>query len=515
MTTRQGAEPLDDGRNARPLVDLGRLWAGIRRRRALWLAFVLAGLLGGAAVALLAPAPPTAITRILVAHELDEPTDGGSLIRTDAELAMTTRIAGAALDRLGSTEPPERFLTEYTAVGLTNNVLELTVEGTTPAAATERASALAAAFVADHVGRTQEVANSEARALLAQRDRVAAELAGVNEQIASSEAGLAVSSNAATLDSLYASRAELTSRISDLRSQAEQAGIGAPRVAAGTQVVDAARPVPSSLLTGAGLVVVLGVALGALAGLSVVAVLAVVADRPVLRADIAANLGASVIAQLPSPRPWRPRAAAQRRSAAGALARLVRTDGTGGTGGTLSVLELGAPGLAADLTADLAERWAEQRRVVIVEDPPGRIDRAELDSERVRVVDVDESAREHGTGEVRLGLGSVAPGAVWTGLARLGDETVLVVRAGFATEAGLHTVARQLADLAVPVVGVVLVDPDPGDRSDGTLWDGLHTALRGRTVRAAPEAIANGNGSRGSGLDDGLPTVRFEPVRKG
>jgi hypothetical protein len=49
-------------------------------------------------------------------------------------------------------------------------------------------------------------------------------------------------------------------------------------------------------------------------------------------------------------------------------------------------------------------------------------------------------------------------------------------------------VARQLADCGIPIVGVVLVDPDPRDRSDGTLWDGLHTALRGRTGRTAIEA---------------------------
>jgi hypothetical protein len=41
-------------------------------------------------------------------------------------------------------------------------------------------------------------------------------------------------------------------------------------------------------------------------------------------------------------------------------------------------------------------------------------------------------------------------------------------------------VARQLADQQIPIIGIVLVDPDPRDKSDGTLWDGLHTALRGR-----------------------------------
>ncbi|MER6870002.1 exopolysaccharide biosynthesis protein, partial [Amycolatopsis sp. NPDC000673] len=59
------------------------------------------------------------------------------------------------------------------------------------------------------------------------------------------------------------------------------------------------------------------------------------------------------------------------------------------------------------------------------------------------------------------------------------------VRAGFANTQWLHTVARQLADCGVPILGVVLVDPDPKDRTDGTLWDGLHTALRGRAAVVA------------------------------
>jgi hypothetical protein len=85
----------------------------------------------------------------------------------------------------------------------------------------------------------------------------------------------------------------------------------------------------------------------------------------------------------------------------------------------------------------------------------------------------------------RIGVGSVAPGAAWTDLQYLGTRTVLVVRAGHGSAAWLHTVARQLADQRITVIGVVLIDPDPRDRTDGTLWDGLHTALRGQGERPA------------------------------
>lgn len=94
--------------------------------------------------------------------------------------------------------------------------------------------------------------------------------------------------------------------------------------------------------------------------------------------------------------------------------------------------------------------------------------------------------------ERRLGVGSVAPGTAWTDLQYLGTRTVLVVRAGHGSAAWLHTVARQLADQRIPVIGVVLIDPDPRDRTDGTLWDGPHTALRGQNELPARH---NGGGT--------------------
>ena len=486
------------------LLDFTRLWTAIRRGRRLWLSFALLGFLAGGLLTVLMPPTPTAVTRILVVHEQDGPSDGGSLIRTDVALMNTTRIAADALERLKLAERPEEFLKTFTVVGLTNNVLEVTVEGPTGAEAARRAKALAEAFIADHVGRIQSAAAAEAKALTDQRAQVQAELNEVNVQISGAEAAAVQNenedgnedgeegvapppSNAATLDSLYARRAELTDQISQLTQQAQEAGLGAPRVAAGTQVVDAPRPVRVSLKVTGATNAGIGLAFGLVVGVALAAVTGVVRDRPVLRRDVAENLGASVIAQLPGHRrrllPDRS-AVEEHARVAETLVRLVRSGS-----GPVSVLELGAPKVAASLAAA-----------------------------------VDATLDE---GEARLGVGSVAPGASWTDLPHLGVETLLVVRAGFAHTAWLHTVARQLADLGIPVVGVVLVDPDPRDKTDGTLWDGLQTALRGRALHA--EKATNGtNGSHGSNGTElptkrlaqvqqpvhDLPTKKFAPVRR-
>jgi capsular polysaccharide biosynthesis protein len=492
-----------------PLLDLQRLVVAVRRRRRFWLSLALLGLIIGAAVAVVVPSPPTAVTTLLVAHQEDQPNDAGTLIRTDVAVLQTTRIAGAALKSLHATDNPADFLKDYTGTGLTNNVLQITVRARTDQDAVARAKALAEAFIADHVQQMKDAANAQAQALIDQRDQAQAELAQVNESIenASSRGSRTTPGD---LEALYARRAELTSQISDFGQRADEARIGTPQVAAGTQIVDAARVQRRSLARAGALDGGIGLMLGLVVGLAAAAVSTVVRDRPVLRREIAANLGASVVAQLPVVPPgrarlWRrSRARTERRRVAVTLARVVRA-----TPGSVSLLELGCARTAAALAVDLAEELAADGPVVLVDDLPGRELRrlGRRPDGPVRISGGGEGAGVHG--ERRLGVGSVAPGTAWTDIGHLGVETLLVVRAGHGSTAWLHTVARQLADLRIPVIGVVLTDPDPRDRSDGTLWDGLHTALRGRTVRPPRLAADLGAGDPPAELS----TVKLAPVR--
>ncbi|MFD9461576.1 Wzz/FepE/Etk N-terminal domain-containing protein [Streptomyces sp. NPDC060027] len=469
-----------------PLFDLQALVVAVRRRRRLWCSLALLGLLVGAAVAILRPPPPAAVTKVLVAHQEDQPNDPGTLIRTDVALLQTTRIAGKALQSLDSPEKPEDFMRDYGGVGLTNNLLQIDVTGDSDAEAVARAKALADAFVADHVRRIQEAANAESTGLLDQRDRMRDELVKVNKAIenGSPESGPTAS---ADLESLFARRAELTSRITDFTQRAAEARIGTPQLIAGTQIVDAPRAVQHSLPGAAATNAAIGLVLGLVLGLVIAAVGTVVADRPVLRRDIAANLGASVIAELPrrSGRLWqrrRTRVARERLTAT--LARTVR-----GSAEPVSLLELGCARSTSVIALDLAEALAAEGPVVIIDGLPG----PQLARRRPKPGDPTVVSGEHAAAvshqERRVGVGSVAPGTAWTALEDLGTQTVLVVRAGHGSAAWLHTVARQLADLLIPVIGVVLIDPDPRDRTDGTLWDGLHTALRGHNERLARENV--------------------------
>ncbi|GAA4052239.1 Wzz/FepE/Etk N-terminal domain-containing protein [Streptomyces shaanxiensis] len=500
MTTRTTTE----SSAAAPLIDLQALVVAVRRRRRLWCSMALLGLLVGAALAVLMPPPPTAVTKVLVAHQEDQPNDPGTLIRTDVALLQTTRIADKALQALKSPEKPEDFMEEYAGTGLTNNLLQINATGDSDAEAVARAKALADAFVADHVRRIREAADAEAKTLLDQRDRMRDELAEVNKAIedGSPQSGPESSAN---LESLFARRAELTSRISDFDQRAAEARTGTPRVVAGTQIVDAPRAVRHSLPKAAATNAAIGLVLGLVLGLALAAVGTVVADRPVLRREIAANLGASVIAELRRT-PRRPAGLWQRRRTRAArerlttsLARTVR-----GAAEPLSLLELGCARSASVIALDLARALAADGPVVIIDGLP----RPRLAGRRPKPGDPTvvsgERAADVSHQERRIGVGSVAPGTAWTDLQYLGTRTVLVVRAGHGSAAWLHTVARQLADQRIPVIGVVLIDPDPRDRTDGTLWDGLHTALRGRSERPARQ---NGGGTSHAvqAVGEGLP----------
>ncbi|MEV4926519.1 Wzz/FepE/Etk N-terminal domain-containing protein [Streptomyces roseoverticillatus] len=488
MTTSETSE----SPAAAPLLDLQALVAAVRRRRRLWCSVALLGLLVGAVVAIVLPPPPTAVAKVLVVHQKDQPNDTGTLIRTDVELLGTTRIAGKALESLKSPGKPEDFMRDYRGTGLTNNLLQITVTGDSDAAAVARAKALADAFVADHVKRMREAADAEAQALLEQRDRMRDELAKVNKAIGDRPAQNDPKASA-SIETLFARRAELNSRIADLDQRSGEARIGTPQIVAGTQIVDAPRAVHHSLPKAAVTKAAIGLLLGLGLGLAVAAVGAVVADRPVLRREIAADLGASVIAELRRA-PRRPTRPWQRRQAPAARERLTTTlvRAVRGSAEPVSLLELGCAPSTSMIALDLAEALAPDGPVVIVDGLPGPqlADRSRQPGAPAVVSGERAAAVPHQV--CRLGVGSVAPGTAWTDLRLLGSRTVLVVRAGHGSAAWLHTVARQLADLRIAVIGVVLIDPDPRDRTDGTLWDGQHTALRGHF-----EQLARQNGTGG------------------
>ena len=318
------AQPPATAPTAQPLLDLTRVVLAVRRKRRMWLTLALVGLLVGGALAVLMPTPPTAVTRIFVVHEDDQPTDSGRLMLTDvtADAHHPDRGRRAGAGRLTAAPgglPPRlrrhgRHQQRPRDDGPREDQRRRGPPGRRARGRVHRRPRR------PHPGggrRRGQGADRPARpgpGRAEQGQRPDLRRGGRRAQNNRAATTTQAQTNAAGLDSLYARRAELTSRISDLGPRAEEAGIGAPRVPAGTQVVDDARgrcrtrsspPAPTNAA--------IGLLLGLIIGWTLAAVTSVVQDRPVLRQEIAANLGASVIAQLPAPRRglarlWRPQA---------------------------------------------------------------------------------------------------------------------------------------------------------------------------------------------------------------
>lgn len=485
---------------AQPLLDLERLIAGIRWRRRSWMSLALLGFFAGVLLATLSPPPPTAVARLLVVRADATASAQSSLMETDIALCQTSQVAAAALKQINVTANPVGFLSAYSCEDVTPNILQITVAGSSGSDAARRAQALADAFIADHLRRTQEAVDAQVKPLLDRRARLESTLAVVNKTISSTTIP-------AQLDALNDVRTGLSSQVQDLEERAENARVGAPAVISGTQLLDPPRVVALGGLTRVVTRAAVGLVLGLGVGLALAAVRCVIGDRPVLRRDIAAELGVSIIAQLPRPpagprRLWRrSRSLRERQRVAATLAHIVRSAAT-----SISLLEIGCPGTAGQLALDIAEQVGSERPVVLVADlSGGGLRQAGQEPGRVaRIVDVTDLPLDQPyparRSELYLGVGSVGPGTSWVDLRRLGTETLLVVRAGYATTLALHTIARQLAHSEIAAIGVVLVHPDPQDRSDGTLWEGLHTVLRDRHAEAGStpmpdrRPVPSGNG---------------------
>lgn len=418
-----------------PLVDLSGLAAGVLWRRRLWGLFALLGVLAGLAVTFVMSPDATAVTKVLIGRADEAAESQDTQMETDVALFNTTATAADATRRLGIDQAHATFAKTFEGEALTSNVLLITAHGPTEEIAVRRAGTLAEVFITKHVGRVRSAAQAQSQALLDRQNELRRDLA-----TASAAESVGVDTD------LLQQQAAISAQITTLGQEAQQALAGIPKVEAVTRIVDPPRALRGSILVGAAMNVAVGLILGLTGGIALAAVLCVTRDRPVLRRDIAAQLGVSIVAEIPSLRRrrirTRGRGARVDARAVQTLVRLMRTNS-----GRVSLLELGCQRTASALGNAVADALGG-----------------------VRAVDV----------------GSVNPGATWFELDELGTHTVLIVRAGHASTLWLHTVARRLAEAGITPIGVVLVSPYPWDNTDGALWNSASWTPRLRAAARRP-----------------------------
>ena len=272
------------------LTRLPYLSAALRRRARVWITTALIGLLLGAGLSVLKPAPYQASTSVLLTHPVgDDPVEA---MQTDVALADSRAVASLVVRRLGLTEGVTSFLGSYTVASLTDRILQITVKAPSSAAAVRRAESVAFQFLAFRGSQ-----------LRTQQEKVAADLrakiAADRQHVAELQARIAnLQASGADTTELAARHAQSQQTLTGLEKAAADYNDSAPlatsAIIAGSKVLDPASPIPHSRFKGPVLYAVAGLVGGLLVGLVIVVIMALVSDRLRRRDDVARALGAPV-----------------------------------------------------------------------------------------------------------------------------------------------------------------------------------------------------------------------------
>jgi capsular polysaccharide biosynthesis protein len=484
------------------LTSVGFIRAALRRSARLWCGTALLGLLIGIGVFKSSPPSFQASTSVLLGNNPFE-VPGAAVLDAQAMIESRT-VAADALRKLGIKEDPGLFIPDYTVAVLTNRILTITVKATSAEAAIKEANALAAAFLAF---QTQQLLNQERLVNASMQEQVAAAQQHV-DSLGRQVSALSASGHSPRLAHLTAEHGQAVAELQELK----QASLGneantkiqTTTLIKGSQVLDAAAPLPQHLkrylllYTGAGLI-------GGLAlGLFIVVIRALVSDRLRRRDDISRALGAPVRLSVGSTglSRWRPGgrglAAAQGTAIRRVVAHLEHTvPATPGGPASLAVIPADDLRVPATCLVSLALSCAQRGLRVVLADlcegsPAGQllntakpgIHEVTAHDARVQVVipEADDPtpagpltrraggplAAACAQADLLLTLAAADPAVGADHLKSWARRAIAIVTAGRSTETRVHAIGEMTRLAGLELAGAVLVAADKRDESLGT-----------------------------------------------
>ena len=278
------------------LVTFRFLFDAVRRHYKLWLAVAVFGLAVGLAVPVLMPAPAESSTKLLLTHR--DGDDPARAMATDVSMLSTHTIAKRAIDRLGLDVTADDLIKQYTAVALTDRVLQITVGAKTSAEANRLAVALADIYLKF---RRDQIALQEVP--------LRKDLQDAKDGVAEAKADLvAAGGNPNDPSPPPTPEATRYSTARDKQRYIEQQILDQQTSASkmnSSRVMDAAAPVPQS--TRKAMVINIGAGLfaGLFIGIGFVVVRALISDKLWRRQDIANTIGGRVPLSIGRPPRWR------------------------------------------------------------------------------------------------------------------------------------------------------------------------------------------------------------------
>jgi hypothetical protein len=272
------------------LVDLGFLGAALRRSKRVWVSIAAAGLLVGIAL-FMSSKPSYAVTTAIMLKN-DPSIDPQTAMATASEIAQEPAVAQLALKELGL---PGNARLPYTVTIVDNQVLSISLDASTRAAAVAEAEAVADAFLQVHNQEVQSLAtdtiSGEGKQLSQDEHSVKTLDAQINRVIAEPTS----TAQQQQLTNLQAQRSAAESTLASLQQQQSNTRLNAADALSGSMVMSTSQPVATHSRMRIALEYVGGSLLGGLIiGLAIVVIRALLSDRLYRRDDVAVALSTPV-----------------------------------------------------------------------------------------------------------------------------------------------------------------------------------------------------------------------------
>ncbi len=368
------------------LISVGFIGAELRRRAWVWLGATLAGLVISLGLFIVAPPAYEAQTSVLITN--DATSDPALQMQGDVELAENPHVAEAAMNALAGEGKPTSahgiggFVASYTATAVSDRILQITARADSYDEAVAESDALTKAFLgfrAYTLRRQQQLAISAITPLVKMRTKEFDSLSTLLDRVSAEPASASRTASLKQLRNKY--RQEGTTLGALVYTLTNYPVVTTSEIQ-GTQVLDAAAPIPPSRKHLAAITGIAGLCSGLGLGLLIVAIGAILSDRPRAREDIARALGARVRSVgkpgLLGRLPFGGRLGYFRSRAARRLADQLRDAIPPGRRSTLAVVAADNVRATAAALASLATSCAEQGRRVVLADLSGRASAARL-----------------------------------------------------------------------------------------------------------------------------------------
>ena len=490
------------------LVSLGFIKAAVRRSIRFWGVLAVVGLVLGLGTFKALPRKVQASASVLL---MLGPYDNYQTAAANNQaIAVTPAVAGLAVQGLGLQQTASSFLSSYTAVSVTDQLLLVTASASSANEAVLRANAVANAFLKFRAENMQTEQNLVVESLQQQIGQAKQQVSSINAQI-----GQATS--AAQMNRLRTEQTDAENTLASL----QQAVIGnqtgnQPAVTAaikGSKILNVAA-LPHSRLKPLITYAAVGLILGLAVGLGIVIIRALVSDRLRRRDDIAHALDAPVRLSVGTlrARRWLPslpgRATSRDLDMRRVILRLQNAvpRGSQGPAGLAIVAVDNAP-VVARAVAALAASYATQGNQVLTADismgthmarllgvkgpgvhavshnganftivVPDRYDAAPVGPLRVVTSPAglgqagDALVDSYASSDLLLTLVTLDPALGGDHLATWAPNAVVVVSAGRSSAERIHSVGEMIRIAGTRLDSVVLIGADRSDKSLGLAY---------------------------------------------